>query len=95
VQAGYRFNCRALTRPILGPNLLANPWAWAGIGTMLGLQFVTYAPSMQRWFHAAPMDFMAWLRIGAVAGLIFALVEFEKWLRHRRGGRRPLWLAPL
>jgi Ca2+-transporting ATPase len=96
VEAVYLFNCRALTRPIVGPNLLANPWAWAGSGTMLGLQLVfTYAPPMQRWFHTAPMDFVAWLRIGAVAGLIFLLVEFEKWLRHRRAGRRPLLPGPL
>jgi Ca2+-transporting ATPase len=91
VEAVYLFNCRALLRPILGPGLFANPWAWIGAGTMLGLQVLfTFAPVMHRLFHSAPIDGVTWLRIAVVGAVAFVVVELEKWMRSHRPRRAPL-----
>jgi cation-transporting ATPase F len=84
VQAAYLLNCRSLQRPFLARSVPANPWVPAGIGLALALQLAfTYAPFMNRWFHSAPLPAASWLRIAAVAGAAFGLIEAEKWLRFR------------
>lgn len=85
VEIAYLFNCRSLTRSCLSAGFGMNRWALAGSLAMFGLQLLfTYAPVMNRLFHTAPISLESWLRIGAVAGALFAIVEFEKWLRFGR-----------
>jgi magnesium-transporting ATPase (P-type) len=86
VETVYLFNCRSLHRPSLARGFCANRWAFAGAAAMIVAQLAfTYAPVMNRLFHTAPIGAAAWLRIAAVAGTVFALVDLEKWLRFGRG----------
>ena len=90
VEIAYLFNCRSLTRSPREIGVFTNRWVLGGAGAMIAAQLAfTYAPWMNRLFHSAPIGGGTWLRILAVAGVAFAAVEFEKWLRHgrERGGR--------
>jgi cation-transporting P-type ATPase F len=86
VEIAYLFNCRSLTHPCFGPGFFANRWAlWCTLA-MLSFQLLfTYTPLMNRLFHTAPIGVGSWLRIAAVAAVVFAIVELEKWLRYGRG----------
>jgi cation-transporting ATPase F len=87
VEALYLFNCRSLNRPFFIVSLLGNRLALLGVASMIGLQlFFTYTPVMNTLFHSAPLGIQSWLRIAAVAGIAFAAVELEKWIRF--GGSR-------
>jgi Ca2+-transporting ATPase len=87
VEALYLFNCRSLNRPFFAVGLFGNRLALCGVFAMLGAQLLfTYAPLMNELFHTAPISGESWLRIAVVAGIAFAAVEIEKWIRF--GGRR-------
>ena len=86
VEIGYLLNCRSLERSVRAIGFFRNRAAIAGSVAMIGVQlFITYSPLMHRVFHTASIDQGAWLRIVAVAAVSFAAVEFEKWIRFRRG----------
>ncbi len=86
VQIVYLFNCRSLHRSVFAIGLFTNWWTMIGALAMIGAQLLfTYVPVMNRLFHSAPLPAESWLRIVAVAGAVFVLVELEKWLRYGRG----------
>jgi len=86
VEIAYLFNCRSLNHSPLAIGLLANPWAVAGAAAMIGAQMLfTYTPVMNTLFKSAPLSAESWLRVLAVAAVVFAVVEFEKWVRYGRG----------
>ena len=83
-EAIHLFNCRSLTHPAFSLGLFSNRWLIGGVLGMIGAQLLfTYAPLMNRLFHSAPIGLASWLRIVAVAAVVFAAVEIEKWLRDR------------
>lgn len=83
----YLLNCRSLKKSIFVVGLFSNPWVWGGVALMLLLQVLyTYLPAMNWMFHSAPIGLEAWGRILAVSVIVFFVVGFEKWLRHRRAG---------
>ena len=85
IEAVYLFNCRSLKHSVFAIGLFTNRWAVAGsLGMFLGQLFFTYTPVMNKLFHSAPISGASWLRILAVAAAVFIVVEFEKWVRHRR-----------
>lgn len=85
VETLYLFNCRSLVRPCFSAVFFANRWAVIGGLTMLFAQLLfTYSPLMNRLFRSAPIGVGSWIRITGIAVTVFAAVEFEKWLRHRR-----------
>jgi magnesium-transporting ATPase (P-type) len=87
VETAYLFNCRSLGHSIFVLGWRTNPWVIGGSLTMLAVQLLfTYLPVMNHFFHSAPIDAGAWLRILGVAAFVFAGVEFEK--RIRFGGER-------
>ena len=87
VELLYLFNCRSLEQSILRLGLFTNPWVVLGAAIMLALQlFMTYAPMMNRFFHTAPLDGLAWIPIFATSVTVYLVVGFEKWIRnHWRG----------
>ena len=86
VQTIYLFNCRSLHHSIFTIGWFTNRWAIAGALVMLTAQLLfTYLPIMNLLFHSAPIDALAWLRILAVSGVTFGVVEAEKWVRFRFG----------
>ena len=88
VQLVYLFNCRSLNHSLFAIGLFTNSWTLLGSLAMLGAQLLlTYLPVMNNLFHTAPISGESWLRIAAVAGASFVVVEIEKWLRfgRRRG----------
>ena len=93
VELFYLFNCRSLEHTVFHVGLFSNPWIWRGITAMTALQLLlTYSSSMNRLFHTAPIDGLAWALILAVAVTVYLVVEVETWLRlqwkHRSRIRR-------
>ncbi len=88
IEIAYLFNCRSLNHSLVAIGPFTNRWAIVGALAMLAAQLLfTYAPIMNKLFHTAPISGESWLRIGSVAAVTFAAVEFEKWIRfgHGRG----------
>ena len=56
--------------------------------TLLQL-FYTYSPWMNYWFHSAPIDANAWLRIILASYAIYLIVGIEKWYRNQTGLIKP------
>lgn len=87
VEAFYLFNCRHLRRTVFSGGFWNNLWAFAGFTTMVLVQILfTYAPFMNVAFHTAPISLGAWLRVLAIALLVFAVVEVETWWTNRPSG---------
>jgi cation-transporting P-type ATPase F len=85
VEAFYLLNCRSLTRSIFSLGIFSNVWVLLGIGLIIAVQLLfTYAPVMNGLFHSAPIARESWSRIVAVAVIVFAAVELEKWVRFGR-----------
>ncbi len=93
VELFYLFNCRSLDYTVFHIGLFSNPWIWRGVTAMVALQvLLTYVPAMNRLFHTAPIDGLAWALILAAAVTVFVVVEIETWLRRaweRNHRRRP------
>ncbi len=86
IEALYLFNCRSLTHSVFSLGFFTNRWAVGGAVAMVAAQLLfTYAPFMNQLFHSVPIGGASWLRILGVAGVVFVVVEVEKWLRHGRG----------
>ncbi|HRQ89826.1 MAG TPA: cation transporting ATPase C-terminal domain-containing protein, partial [Bacteroidia bacterium] len=89
VETTYLFCCRSLNHSLFSIGIWSNRLALLGALCMVATQMLfTFAPFMNRAFHSAPLGFDAWLRIGAVGLLAFAVVELEKWIRFGRGKAR-------
>jgi len=86
IEAVYLFNCRSLNHSVFAIGLFKNRWAIAGALGMIGAQVLfTYTPVMNKLFYSAPIGAASWLRIVGVAGVVFVVVEVEKWIRFGRG----------
>jgi magnesium-transporting ATPase (P-type) len=79
-EAFYLLNSRFLIEPAWPVRAFSgNPYVPLAIGLVVGFQLLyTYVPFMQVLFQSAPLDAGAWLRILAVALLIYVIVEIEK-----------------
>jgi magnesium-transporting ATPase (P-type) len=84
VELFYLFNCRSLEHTMFHIGLFSNPWIWRGVAAMTALQLLlTYAPVMNRLFHTAPIDGLAWGLVLAAAVTVYVIVEAETWLRQQ------------
>ncbi|MDE2000724.1 MAG: HAD-IC family P-type ATPase, partial [Burkholderiales bacterium] len=89
IEAAYLFSCRSLNVPVWHIKRTPNPWVWAGVTTMAGLQVLfTHLPSFQRLFHTASIQPSDWLAIVAVAFVSLALTELRKWRQISRAAKR-------
>ncbi|AKH22296.1 carbonate dehydratase [Sedimenticola thiotaurini] len=81
----YLFNTRYITAPILNrKGLLGNRYVLIAVLIVSIFQLLyTYLPVMQLFFHSAPLDSDAWLRILAAGATLFFVVEIEKWVVRR------------
>lgn len=76
----YLFNCRSLTHSFLSMGLFSNRWFYAGITTMVLLQWLfTYAPAMNELFYTAPIGLFEWSLILAAGLALSMIVGLEKW----------------
>jgi cation-transporting ATPase F len=86
-QIFYLISCRSLSQPVRRLGLFTNRWLVAGIAVQLLLQLaLTYAPVMNDLFQTAPLSANAWLRVVAVAALLWVVVTLDKALPRRRSG---------
>jgi Ca2+-transporting ATPase len=82
---GYLLNCRSLTQSVWAIGWWSNGWLPIGVLAMLLFQLAfNYLPFMNRVFHSAPIDSLAWIASIAVAVAIYSIVGFEKWVRFGR-----------
>jgi magnesium-transporting ATPase (P-type) len=86
-QIVYLFNSRRFVAHAFAPGMLTgNPIAlWAALGLIALQMAFTYLPLMQSLFHTAPIGLEVWLRMVALAMLVFLLVEIEKAVLRRLG----------
>jgi Ca2+-transporting ATPase len=78
----YLFNCRSLKHSMFTLGVFSNPWLIGGVLTMALLQLTyTYVPLMNTVFHSDPIGAIEWLLILGASGVIYLVVEFEKYLR--------------
>ena len=86
-QIVYLFNSRRFVAHAFAPGTLTgNPMAlWAALGLIALQMAFTYLPLMQSLFHTAPIGLEVWLRMVALAVLVFLLVEIEKAVLRRFG----------
>lgn len=82
VELYYLFNCRSLTKSMFQLGLFTNRWIGVGVVALVTLQLAfTYAPTMNRIFHSAPIGWDAWWRILLTGAFVYAVVGFDKWVR--------------
>ena len=85
ISALYLLNCRSLFNPSFKKKMFENAWIPLGLLFMAVLQAAfTHTAFMNRFFHSAPLDAAAWVRILAVGAAVHALVEIEKWWFRKR-----------
>ena len=81
----YLFNCRSLRHSMFRIGLFSNRWVLGGVGLMVLLQMLfTYLPVMNTAFGSQPIGLRQWGMIIATSLVVYIVIEFEKWLRHRR-----------
>jgi len=81
----YLFNCRSLRQSMFRVGLFSNRWVLAGVGLMVILQLLfTYLPVMNRTFGSRPIALMDWMIILGASGVVYCVIETEKWLRRMR-----------
>ena len=87
-QAFYLLNMRFVSASSLRAELFTtNPVAWVSISVLLVLQLVfVYAPPMEVFFDAAPLEPRHWAVALGAGVAVFLLVEAEKALTRRFGG---------
>jgi cation-transporting P-type ATPase F len=84
VELFYLFNCRSLTKSMFQLGVFSNPWLFFGVSLMVILQLLyTYLPAMNWMFHGAPIPPEAWGYILAAGFIVYLVIGFEKWLRHK------------
>jgi len=78
----YLLNTRYLLAPAWPLRALTgNRYVPLSIAAVLAVQVLfTYAPFMQTLFHSAALGAEVWGRIVLIGGVIYAIVELEKWL---------------
>ncbi|GKW50705.1 cation-translocating P-type ATPase [Halomonas sp. NCCP-2165] len=88
--AAYLINSRYLTASALSwRGIFASRPVWLAIGLVTALQLAwTYLPPLQLVFGSTALGLAHWAMILAAAGLIFLVVEGEKWLWRRHPPQR-------
>ncbi|GGP23287.1 cation-transporting P-type ATPase [Silvimonas iriomotensis] len=85
----YMFNCREQTGFSLNLRMFQNSALWITTGILAALQYaIIYSPTMNRIFGTAPLPASYWLMSLGIGGIIFGLIEAEKWLFARRSAVR-------
>lgn len=88
VELFYLFNCRSLTKSIFQLGLFTNMWVFGGVAVMLLLQILyTCLPIMNTLFQSMPISMESWARIVGAGIIAYLIVELEKWLQVRVGGK--------
>jgi calcium-translocating P-type ATPase len=86
-QGFYLLNSRSLTGSVLNrQGMLGSRAALIAIGLVMAAQLLyTYAPPLQALFSTQALGLTEWLRIIAMSGAVFLLLEIEKIFWRRRG----------
>lgn len=81
----YLFNCRSLTRSMFAIGVFSNKWIIVGVSVTIVLQVLfTYLPVMNRFFHSAPIDMNAWIRILLSGLAVYICVSIGQKIRSAR-----------
>jgi len=85
----YLFNCRLQDRFPLTPSMFRNKALWL-VTILLGLLqcALVYLPGMNRVFGTVPLPPEYWTLTLVAAGVLFCIVEGEKWVLRRWRARR-------
>ena len=87
----YLFNCRSLEQSMFRIGMFSNRWIVWGVLAMVGLQLLlTYVPVMNRLFHTAPIDGLAWALILVIGMAVYTVVGIEKWIRRQLTTKRSI-----
>ena len=86
----YLFSVRFLRAPSLTmKGIVGTRAVLVAVAAIVFLQLVfTYAPFMEAFFDTRPVDFIHGMEIIGIGIALFAVLEFEKWIRLRLAARR-------
>lgn len=77
---------RSEKRSLFSIGLLSNkPLLMAVTGTVILQLAVIYVPFLNEFFHTQPLTAMELLLAFGASGVVFAVVEIEKWIKRKRG----------
>ena len=83
-QVVYLLQCRSLRGTVLDVGVWSNPWAWAGIVSILLLQAAfIYLPPLQDVFGTAALGPGAWAQSAAAAAVLVPAIAVEEAVRRR------------
>jgi Ca2+-transporting ATPase len=86
-QMAHVLAIRSSTDSLFSIGLLSNRWLAAAVtGTVMLQLVVIYVPMLNRVFDTIPLPIGDLALAVLLAGVVFAVVELEKWLRRRRPG---------
>ena len=86
-QMAHVLAIRSSTDSLFSIGLLSNRWLAAAVtGTVMLQLVVIYVPMFNRVFDTIPLPIGDLALAVLLAGVVFAVVELEKWLRRRRPG---------
>ncbi len=84
-QMAHVLAIRSESQSLFTQGLFSNPWMLLAVGSTLVLQLlVIYWPPLQEIFETQPLSPAELALTAAVASVVFAAVEVEKWWRRRR-----------
>jgi magnesium-transporting ATPase (P-type) len=87
VEVAILLNHRRFVDSAVAPSaLLRNKVVWLVLPPLAIMQIgFVYLPAMHSVFGSTPLSIGTWMVVLGASGVIFALVEVEKWVRRRRG----------
>ncbi len=81
IEIFYLFNCRSLTKSVLGMGFFSNKLIFLGVIVMILLQIAfTYIPVMNEIFQSKPIGIDSWLQIIGVSIVTFLIIEIKKFV---------------
>lgn len=85
-EASYLLSIRYSSRPALSRLAFSsNPYIFLSILCVVFFQLLfTYVPFMQRLFGTSPLGLREWAGIITMAASLLIVLEFKKWLSHRK-----------
>ena len=86
-QMAHVLAVRSSSDSLFSIGVLSNRWLAAAVtGTVMLQLVVVYVPAFNRVFDTLPLSIGDLVLAVLLAGVVFAVVEMEKWLRRRRAG---------
>ncbi|NUN23412.1 MAG: HAD-IC family P-type ATPase [Candidatus Jettenia caeni] len=80
------WNSRSETQSVFRMNPISNPFLfYSMIAAIFAQLAVLYVPPLQWIFRTQPLTSSEWIHVGIASVTIIVIIEFDKWIRRRKG----------